>query len=100
MDNYFFPSLELAFVVCCQEAQCELLLNKYQRFNFKPNVCQRLASILASQCVEQLNSKLHQKKHVAILFGNYISYSEPFKSLGATLLSCSLKLPIKKQNKT
>lgn len=46
-DNYF-PPLKLSFMVCCQEAQYELLLNKYQRFNSEPNVCQRLARMLGS----------------------------------------------------
>lgn len=40
-------------MVCCQEAQYELLLNKYQRFNSEPNVCQRLARMWGSGCVEQ-----------------------------------------------
>lgn len=72
-------------MVCCQEAQYELLLNKYQRFNSEPNVCQRLARMWGSGCVEQLNWKLHQKKK-KLQYSLEITFhiQHDFKSLGAT----------------
>lgn len=89
-------------MVCCQEAQYELLLNKYQRFNSEPNVCQRLARMLGSGCVEQLNWKLHQKKKM-LQYSLEITFhiQHDFKSLGATRKTKNktyfLKLPIKKK---
>lgn len=90
------PPLKLSLAVRCQEAQCELLLNKYQRFNSKPNVCQRLAKMLKLLTCGAVKPKVTpEKKHVAILFGIYISYLKQFKSLGAT----KRKEKKKKQNK-
>lgn len=66
-------------MVCCQEAQYELLLNKYQRFNSEPNVCQRLARMWGLWMCRAVKLKVTpEKKKVAILFGNYISYSTRF----------------------
>lgn len=40
-------------MIGCQEAQRELLLNKYQRFIFKPSVCRCMEMMLwSSQTVE------------------------------------------------
>lgn len=70
-------------MVCCQEAQYELLLNKYQRFNSEPNVCQRLARMWGSGCVEQ---KVTPEKKKKLQYSLEITFhiQHDFKSLGAT----------------
>lgn len=43
----------LELMIGCQEAQRNLLLNKYQRFIFKPNVCRCIEKMLWSSQTEE-----------------------------------------------